>query len=61
MGNFDWQGRILQDGVNVAGVFSKSRDILLQELRHYASIYSEDGPVILEIREGKRKWKVYKP
>ncbi len=44
--------RILQDGQPVAGANS------LTEIRHYALVYGQDGPVTVQVRENGR-WRNY--
>jgi len=45
--------RLIQDGMVVAGSTS------LADIRHYAAVYSQDGPVRIERRENGR-WKEYR-
>ena len=44
--------RILQDGQPVAGSTS------LAEIRHYALVYGQDGPVTVQVKDGGR-WRNY--
>ena len=61
MAEFMWHGRVMQDGQKVAGVSSPDKRRMLAELGHYAAVYSQDGPVILETRTGKNRWKRLTP
>lgn len=54
-------GRIIQDGQPVAGTSSESRDTMLRDLLHYAAMYGQDGPVKIEVRSGKSRWRRYQP
>jgi len=50
-------GRVIQDGQPVAGCSAEDRNRMLAELWHYAAMYQQDGPVRLETRSGKNRWK----
>ena len=52
-------GRIIQDGQPVAGCSAPDNERMLAELRHYAAAYSQDGPVEMQIRSGKGRWRKY--
>lgn len=51
-------GRVIQDGQPVANVSAADLLSMLRELRHYAAVYGQDGPVKLQTRSGKGRWKV---
>lgn len=57
----DYRGRVLQDGQPVASVSSFDERTMLRELHHYAAQYEQEGPVRLETRRGKSRWKEYRP
>ena len=61
MGAYNWHGRLLQDGVIVAQVTAPDKRRMLAELGHYAAVYSQDGPVAMETRAGKNRWRRYIP
>jgi hypothetical protein len=44
--------RILQDGMAVAGSTS------LDDIRHYALVYSQDGPITVQVKDSGR-WRNY--
>lgn len=48
--------RIKQDGIPVAWSEGPSA---LSEIRHYAAVYGQDGPVVIEQRV-KGRWKIMK-
>jgi len=54
---YEWHGRVLQDGLVVAGVTARDRRTMLRELSHYAAVYAQDGAVALETRAGKNRWR----
>lgn len=54
-------GRVIQDGQTVAGCSAVERDRMLAELSHYAAVYSQDGPIRLEVRSGKNRWRRLNP
>lgn len=47
--------RLIQDGYAVAWSNSFS------EIMHYAAVYSQDGPVAIQVRNEKGRWVKYKP
>lgn len=51
----NFRGRILQDGQPVASVEAPTLTGLFRELNHYANVYEQDGPVIVQMKNG-RKW-----
>lgn len=57
MSFFMHHGRVIQDGQPVAGVSCVRRDRMLAELSHYAAVYAQDGPIRLEVRSGKSRWR----
>lgn len=48
--------RLIQDGIPVAWAEGPSA---LDEIKHYAFVYSQDGPVRVE-QHRSGKWKVFK-
>lgn len=49
--------RIIQGGMSVAEVEHSDRARALQEALHYAVVYSQDGPVLIEERyHNGRRW-----
>lgn len=54
-------GRVLQDGIPVASVSSEDRGRMLANLSHYAAVYAQDGPVELQTRSGKSRWRRHVP
>ena len=54
-------GRVVQDGLVVAKVSAPTREQMLAELSHYAMVYSQDGPIILETRPSKSHWRRHIP
>ena len=54
-------GRVIQDGLEVARCSMTDPDRVFAELFHYAAMYSQDGPVTLEFRSGKNRWKRLNP
>jgi len=57
----DHRGRIIQDGHTVALVMAATRESMLANIGHYAAVYSQDGPIKIETRTGKSRWKEHKP
>lgn len=51
------RGRVIQDGQQVALAVAPSREAMMRELSHYAAVYSQDGPIQLEVRSGKQSWR----
>lgn len=51
-------GRIIQNGQPVAQASSADLASMLKELRHYAAVYEQDGPVKLQMRAKGGRWKV---
>lgn len=52
-------GRVIQDGQPVAQVSSADAASMLKELRHYAAVYEQDGPVKLQTRMKNGNWKAW--
>lgn len=48
--------RLMQDGVNVAGVQGHP-DYSMREIAHYHAVYSQDGPCTIEWYAKGRRWK----
>ena len=48
--------RIKQDGMVVAGTTGLGS---LVAIARYASQYAEDGPVVVQFKNGKGRWKTY--
>lgn len=48
--------RIKQDGMVVAGSSGLGS---FTAISHYASQYVEDGPIVVEFKNGKGRWKTY--
>ena len=44
-----YEFELWQDGIMVASVVSKDREAAYRDIKHYAMVYSQDGPV--EIKE----------
>jgi len=55
---FRWLWRVKQDGMVVASGDAPDRRAADRELAHYAMVYGQDGPVTVETRTGKNKWRV---
>ena len=58
---YAWHGRVMQDGLQVARVTAADKRRMLAELSHYAAVYSQDGPITLETRAGKNRWRRHIP
>lgn len=54
-------GRIIQDGIPVAGTMAQTKEAMLRELLHYATLYSQEGSIIMETRTAKGQWKRHNP
>jgi len=52
-----YYGRIVEAGQPVAGVSGYDRDSVARETAHYANMYGQDGPVVVQMRHGKQRWK----
>ena len=47
--------RLIQGGQSVAGVDGPDDDAL-REIRHYAAVYSQDGPVKIQFKTRGGRW-----
>jgi hypothetical protein len=60
-----WHWRIMQDvgdeRMAVASGFCLDRSTMLREMSHYAALYVEDGPIELQTRAGKNRWRRHNP
>lgn len=56
----DYRGRVLQDGQPVASCSAPTREAMLRELGHYAAVYGQDGPVVMQTRTGTSRWVIYR-
>lgn len=43
-----YSAKLIQEGIEVAGVSGPDKEVVLREIFHYALIYEQDGPVIIE-------------
>lgn len=50
--------RLWQDGMIVASVEAEDDDRAQAEIRHYATVYSQDGPVKVEVHHAGR-WRAF--
>jgi hypothetical protein len=41
---------LIQDGMIVASVECEDKELAIKEIKHYAMMYSEDGPVKIEAK-----------
>ena len=51
----EYEYDLIQDGAPVAGAWSKNKERALQEIWHYAKVYSQDGPVKILQKKPVRK------
>lgn len=62
---YDWRWRIMQDVggtvIPVAGGTCRDRKTMLSEMSHYAALYVDEGPIKLETRTGKNRWRRHNP
>ena len=56
MSDFRWC--VMQDGYPVASGFGP-KDRAIAEMKHYAMVYRQDGPVQMKTKTGGSKWKPY--
>lgn len=49
---------VMQGGYPVASGFGPE-DRAIAEMKHYALVYGQDGPVEMKTRVGAGKWKIY--
>ena len=49
---------VMQDGYPVASGFGP-KDRAIAEMKHYAMVYEQDGPVELRVRTAGSRWKPY--
>lgn len=47
--------RLMQDGQPVVNVVAPDDDAL-REIRHYAAVYSQDGPVKIQLKTRGGRW-----
>jgi hypothetical protein len=52
-----YQGRIVQDEMTVAECDSKNEARMKAELAHFAVVYRQDGPVRVDVKYGKGRWR----
>lgn len=52
-----YRGRVIQDGQPVAWCESEDEGRMLAQLAHYTLMYGQDGPVEVQVRHGKGRWK----
>lgn len=57
--DYAWHWRIIQDGMKVAGGVCPDRRRMESEMGHYAAVYGQDGPVTMQSRTGKNKWRTH--
>lgn len=61
MSDYRWRFRIKQDGFVVAAGDAPDRRTMEREMNHYAALYVEEGPIQIETRTGKNKWRRHVP
>jgi len=44
----NYEAKIIQDGMEVASVSCGDKEVVEREIRHYAMLYAEDGPLKIE-------------
>lgn len=44
----EYSAKLIQEGIEVAGVSGTDKEAVLREIFHYALIYEQDGPVTIE-------------
>lgn len=56
----EYEFELFQDGLRVAGSWGSDRARVLADIRHYAAVYSQDGPVTAYeiVRKNGRKRRV---
>lgn len=52
-----YRGRVIQDGQPVAWCESEDEGRMLAQLANYTLIYGQDGPVEVQVRHGKGRWR----
>ncbi len=53
----EYEYEVIQDGIVVASAWGRDRHEVLNEATHYAMMYAQDGPVILQMKPDKRNRK----
>lgn len=57
----DHRWRLIQDGMTVAGGSAPDLARRDSEMSRYAAQYAQEGPVRLEVRSGKGRWRRFTP
>jgi hypothetical protein len=52
-----WRFRIIQDGDIVASGDAPDFGRCMSEASHYDMVYGQDGPVKVQVRTGRERWK----
>jgi hypothetical protein len=58
---YRWRWRIKQGDLIVASGDAPGRREAEREMSHYAALYAEEGPIAIETRTGKNRWRRHNP
>lgn len=46
----EYEGVVIQGGIEVAAVVAEDEEVVSREIAHYAMVFRQDGPVEVKIR-----------